>query len=73
MPDEVTKELVVAPRGELTHRSYPGGADALSEVTGGGFSLVLPEAAPGAWYAVVPDADGVVRGRWEDPRGSAGG
>jgi hypothetical protein len=68
--DDFTAFVAPLPHGELAHRSYPGGADALSEVTGAGFSLVLPEAALGTWCAVVPDADGVVRGRWEHPGAS---
>jgi hypothetical protein len=53
--------------GELAYRAYPGGTDTLSEVTDEGFSLMLADAVLGAWCAVVPDADGVVRGQWDSP------
>lgn len=53
--------------GELAHRYYPGGADTLREVMDDGYSLMLADAALGDRCAVVPDADGVVRGRWERP------
>ncbi|MER7078941.1 hypothetical protein [Saccharopolyspora kobensis] len=51
--------------GELFYRSYPGGADTLSEVTGGGFSFMLADRVMGDWCAVVPDSDGVNRAQWE--------
>lgn len=76
-PEEVLDDDLVAFRppltpGELGHRAWPGGVGDVREVTGAGYSLVLsmPEAlgrGGGARHAVVPDADGVVRMRWEDP------
>ncbi|WP_086800832.1 hypothetical protein [Streptomyces caniscabiei] len=53
--------------GELPYRAFPGGADDLSEVVGEGLTLVLADDALGNW-CVVPDADGVNRGLWEDIR-----
>lgn len=40
--------------------------DGFEEAIIGEFSLRIPDAAMARWRAVVPDADGVVRGRWED-------
>ncbi|MGW5752230.1 hypothetical protein [Nocardia rhamnosiphila] len=67
LEDDFTAFLAPLLHGELAHRSYPGGADTLSEVTDDGFSLMLADAALGNWCAVVPDADGVARGQWESP------
>ncbi|MFJ4338098.1 hypothetical protein [Streptomyces sp. NPDC088915] len=53
--------------GELTYRSYPGGADTLSEVTGEGFSLMLADKVLGERCAVMPDSDGESGTRWENP------
>lgn len=58
--------------GELTYRTYPGGADSLSEISDDGFTFMLEDAALENWRAVVPDSDGVVRGRWEDFREDRG-
>ncbi|MET8760494.1 hypothetical protein [Lentzea sp. NPDC004782] len=57
--------------GELVYRHVPAGVDdddEVAEVTGAGFSLFLSPDALAELYAVVPDADGVVRGQWEDPK-----
>ncbi|MFJ2131346.1 hypothetical protein ACIOMQ_10740 [Streptomyces sp. NPDC087845] len=51
--------------GELAHRTFPGGADDLAEVTDEGFSLMLRDSVMADRCAVVPDPDGTVRGRWE--------
>lgn len=56
-------EAPIAP-GELAHRGYLYGADTLAEVTDDGFTLMLDDAAVKKWCAVVPDDDGVNRGRW---------
>ena len=40
--------------------------DGFEEAVVGKFSLRIPDEAMARWRAVVPDADGVVRGRWED-------
>ncbi|MGW5000673.1 hypothetical protein ACWEP8_23685 [Streptomyces hydrogenans] len=69
LDDDFTAFTAPLPHGELTHRNYPGGADTLSEVTRDGFSLMLADATLGDWCAVVPDADGVARGQWENPGG----
>ncbi|MFE1437341.1 hypothetical protein [Streptomyces sp. NPDC058739] len=53
--------------GELVHRTCPGGADTLAEVTGEGFSLMLADSVMSDWCAVVPDPDGVNRAQWESP------
>ncbi len=65
--DGFTAFVAPLPHGELTHRTYPGGADTLAEVTDDGFTLMLADAALGDWCAVVPDVDGVARGQWETP------
>ncbi|MFD9410103.1 hypothetical protein ACFWBN_24250 [Streptomyces sp. NPDC059989] len=67
LQDDFTAFVAPLSHGELAHRNYPGGADTLSEVTDDGFSLMLADAAPADWCAVVPDADGVARGQWETP------
>ncbi|MET9591978.1 hypothetical protein ABZY45_13535 [Streptomyces sp. NPDC006516] len=67
LQDGFTAFVAPLPHGELAHRSYPGGADTLSEVMDDGFSLLLADAALGDWCAVVPDTDGVARGQWETP------
>jgi hypothetical protein len=67
LQDGFTALMALLPHGELAHRDYPGGADTLSKIKDDGFSLMLPDAALGDWCAVVPDADGVVRGQWETP------
>ncbi|MDX8049040.1 hypothetical protein SK571_06585 [Lentzea sp. BCCO 10_0798] len=57
--------------GELACHEVPGGVedeDEVAEVTGAGFDLFLAGAALDELYAVVPDADGVVRRQWEDPK-----
>jgi hypothetical protein len=40
--------------------------DGFEEAIVGGLSLRIPDEAMARWRAVVPDADGIVRGRWED-------
>jgi hypothetical protein len=55
--------------GELIYRSYPGGADSISDVAED-FSFILPDKILGDWCAVVPDSDGVARGQWPSPAGS---
>lgn len=40
--------------------------DGFEEAVVGDLSLPIPDEAMARWRAVVPDADGVVRGRWED-------
>lgn len=67
LEDDLTAFAAPGPPGELPYRAWPGGADALSDVTGEGFSFVLADRAMGRWCAVVPDPDGVVRGLWEEP------
>lgn len=67
LEDDLTAFAAPGPPGELPYRAWPGGADALSEITGEGFSHVLADRVAGRWCAVVPDPDGVVRGRWEEP------
>jgi hypothetical protein len=52
--------------GQLAYRSYSFGADCLAEVTAEGYAFMLSDSALTQWCAVVPDADGVVRGQWED-------
>ncbi|MGC4807020.1 hypothetical protein [Micromonospora sp. DT233] len=52
--------------GELVSCSYSGGADSLDEVTSQGYSMMLGDSLLTRWRAVVPDADGEVRGAWED-------
>ncbi|MET9515812.1 hypothetical protein [Streptomyces sp. NPDC002994] len=52
--------------GQLAYRSYSFGADRLAEVTAEGYAFMLSDSALSQWCAVVPDADGVVRGQWED-------
>ncbi|HEX8867332.1 MAG TPA: hypothetical protein VF821_16865 [Lentzea sp.] len=57
--------------GELAYREVPVGVDdddELSEVTSAGFGLFLADTELAELYAVVPDADGVVRQQWEDPK-----
>ncbi|MCR3747263.1 hypothetical protein [Lentzea californiensis] len=57
--------------GELVYRELPFGVDdeaELAEVTGAGFDLFLADAALAELYAVVPDADGVARMEWDDPK-----
>lgn len=54
--------------GELVFHSYPGGVDDIAEVVGEGLSLMISDSSITQWCVVVPDRDGVVRGRWEDPR-----
>lgn len=57
--------------GGLGSREVPSGVDddtELAEVTGAGFDLFLSDAALAELYAVVPDADGVARRQWDDPR-----
>ncbi|MDX8140803.1 hypothetical protein SK854_01680 [Lentzea sp. BCCO 10_0061] len=57
--------------GELVYREVWFGVDddaELAEVTGAGFDLFLSDAALAELYAVVPDADGVARRRWDDPK-----
>ncbi len=65
LEDGFTAFVAPLPHGEPAHRNHPGGADALAEVTDDGFSLMPADASLGDWCAVVPDADGVARGRWE--------
>ncbi|MFD7438420.1 hypothetical protein [Streptomyces sp. NPDC059861] len=67
LEDDFTAFVAPLLPGELAHQNYPGGADTLSEVTDEGFSLMLADAVLGDRCAVVPDADGVVRGQWESP------
>ncbi|MEU1352276.1 hypothetical protein [Streptomyces sp. NPDC005795] len=67
LEDDLTAFAAPGPPGELLYRPWPGGADALSDVTGDGYSFVLADRTAGRWCAVVPDPDGAVRGRWEDP------
>lgn len=67
LEDDLTAFAAPGPPGELPYRAWPGGADALSEITGAGYSFILADKAAGRWCAVVPDPDGVVRGRWEEP------
>lgn len=55
----------IAP-GELVHKSYLWGADSLTEVAAGGYTVMLSDAVLTKWRAVVPDEDGVNRGNWED-------
>ncbi|MFB7345109.1 hypothetical protein ACFCZ6_34205 [Streptomyces hydrogenans] len=69
LDEDFTAFAAPLPHGEPTHRNYPGGADTLSEVTRDGFSLMLADETLGDWCAVVPDADGVARGQWENPGG----
>jgi len=40
--------------------------DGFEEAIIGELTLRIPDKALARWRAVVPDADGVVRGRWED-------
>lgn len=40
--------------------------DGFEEAVVGELSLLIPDDAFARWRAVVPDADGIVRGRWED-------
>lgn len=42
--------------------------DGFEEAIVGELLLQIPDEAMTQWHAVVPDADGVVRGRWEDER-----
>jgi hypothetical protein len=65
LDDDFTAFRAALAPGELAYRAYPGGADALTELTDDGFTLMLGESALAAWCAVVPDPDGVVRGQWE--------
>jgi hypothetical protein len=51
--------------GELAYRAYPGGVESIEEVEAEGFDLAVRDAVLNRWCAVVPDADGVIRGRWE--------
>lgn len=67
LEDDLTAFAAPGPPGELLYRAWPGGADDLSDITGEGFSLVLADRTAGRWCAVVPDPDGIVRGRWEEP------
>ncbi|CAM5560096.1 hypothetical protein SAVIM338S_04623 [Streptomyces avidinii] len=55
--------------GELPHRTYPG-VGSLEEVSDEGYTLTMRDSALLEWCAVVPDADGVARGEWEDYRGA---
>ncbi|MEU5103860.1 hypothetical protein AB0H07_16450 [Streptomyces sp. NPDC021354] len=68
LDDDFTAFKVPLTPGELTYRSYPGGADSLAEITDEGFTFMLKDSAMENWRAVVPDSDGVVRARWEDFR-----
>lgn len=57
--------------GELAYRELPVGVDdddELAEVTGAGFDLFVADAELAVRYAVVPDADGVARYEWDDPK-----
>ena len=51
--------------GELEYRDYPFGTDTLDEVRDAGFTQALFERDLDDRQAVVPDADGVIRARWE--------
>jgi hypothetical protein len=53
--------------GELPYCAYPYGVDDFAAVTDDGFPLLLRDSMLVNCCAVVPDSDGVVRGRWEDP------
>jgi hypothetical protein len=72
LDDDFTAFKAPLTPGELTYRSFPGGADTLSEITDEGFAFMLQDAALENWRAVVPDSDGVVRGSWEDFREDQG-
>lgn len=65
LEDDFTAFTAPLSPGELRYRAFPGGADDLCEVVGEGFTLVLADDALGN-RCVVPDADGVNRGHWED-------
>lgn len=67
LEDDFTAFVAPLLPGELAHRTYPGGADTLAEVTGEGFSLMVAHGVMGEWCAVVPDSDGVIRAQWESP------
>lgn len=67
LEDDFTAFVAPLLPGELAYRAYPGGADALSEVTSEGFSLMLADKVMGDRCAVVPDSDGVNRAQWEGP------
>ncbi|MFF8315614.1 hypothetical protein ACF06V_00435 [Streptomyces bobili] len=67
LEDDFTAFVAPLLPGELVHRSYPGGADTLSEVKGDGFSIMLADRVMGDWCAVVPDLDGMNRAQWENP------
>jgi hypothetical protein len=69
LEDDFTAFMAPLLPGELVHQAYPGGADSLSDVIGAGFSYMLADSGMGDWCAVVPDADGVNRGQWENPGG----
>jgi hypothetical protein len=51
--------------GELEYRDHPFGTDTIDEVRAAGFTLALLERDLDDRQAVVPDADGVIRARWE--------
>ncbi|MET9969948.1 hypothetical protein ABZZ80_29490 [Streptomyces sp. NPDC006356] len=66
LDDDFTAFKAPLAAGELTYRAGPRGADDLRELTDDDFAFLLRDSAPVAWRAVVPDSDGVVRGRWEE-------
>ncbi|WP_143765635.1 hypothetical protein [Catenulispora acidiphila] len=55
--------VVVAPELDPSPEALE---DGFEEATVGDLSLLIPDEALAKWRAVVPDADGVVRARWED-------
>lgn len=64
LEDDFTAFVAPLMPGELLYRAYPGGADALSEVTSEGFSLMLPDSVMDDWCAMVPDSDEVHPELW---------
>lgn len=49
---------------EVRHEEFPFGVDSMGDITKEGWRSGVDERRMWRWVAVVPDPDGVVRGRW---------
>ncbi|MCM0640518.1 hypothetical protein [Cellulomonas wangsupingiae] len=52
---------------EVLHEDFPFGVDSIDDIKKEGWRFGVDERETWRWVAVVPDPDGVVRGRWPVP------